>query len=105
VLLTVGRATPVRLGIISSTTFALKGSDATTYICEQRFDYGEVRSISAGFLEGRMVVVVLTQTRHQPSHHFDEVRRGLARNVRQERLGPPERLGLLVTTRASPRLN
>ena len=52
-----------------------------------------------------MVVVVLTQTRHQPSHHFDEVRRGLARNVRQERLGPPERLGLLVTTRASPRLN
>jgi hypothetical protein len=55
----------------------MKGSNATTYICEQRFDdrfdYGEVRSISAGFLGGRMVVVVWTQTRHQPSHHFDEV--------------------------------
>jgi hypothetical protein len=31
-------------------------------------DYGEVRNISAGFLEGRMVVVVWTQTRHPPAH-------------------------------------
>lgn len=37
-LLTVGRAIPVSLGIISSTTFVIKGSNATTYICEQRFD-------------------------------------------------------------------
>jgi uncharacterized protein len=28
---------------------------------DDRFDYGEVRRISAGFLDGRMVVIVWTQ--------------------------------------------
>jgi uncharacterized protein len=34
--------------------------DTVTAI-DDRFDYGEVRRISAGFLEGRMVVIVWTQ--------------------------------------------
>jgi uncharacterized protein len=33
----------------------------TVTVVDDRFDYGEVRSISAGFLDGRMVVVVWTQ--------------------------------------------
>jgi uncharacterized DUF497 family protein len=36
-------------------------SGDTMMAIDDRFDYGEVRPISAGFLEGRMVVIVWTQ--------------------------------------------
>ncbi len=36
-------------------------SGDTITMVDDRFDYGEVRRISAGFLEGRMVVIVWTQ--------------------------------------------
>jgi len=36
-------------------------SGDTMTMVDHRFDYGEVRRISAGFLEGRMVVIVWTQ--------------------------------------------
>jgi len=36
-------------------------SGDTVTMVDHRFDYGEVRQISAGFLEGRMVVIVWTQ--------------------------------------------
>jgi uncharacterized protein len=36
-------------------------SGDTVTMIDGRFDYGEVRRISAGFLEGRMVVIVWTQ--------------------------------------------
>ena len=34
---------------------------ATVTMIDDRFDYGEVRQISAGFLDGRMVVIVWTE--------------------------------------------
>jgi uncharacterized DUF497 family protein len=48
-------------------------SGDTVTMIDDRFDYGEARRISAGILDGRMVVIVWTQTRHGPPHHFDEV--------------------------------
>jgi uncharacterized DUF497 family protein len=36
-------------------------SGETVTMIDDRFDYGEVRQISAGFLDGRMVVIVWTQ--------------------------------------------
>jgi uncharacterized protein len=36
-------------------------SGDTVTMIDDRFDYGEVRRISAGFLESRMVVIVWTQ--------------------------------------------
>src|ERR1700676_5161887 len=36
-------------------------SGDTVTMIDQRFDYGEVRRISAGFLDRRMVVIVWTQ--------------------------------------------
>jgi uncharacterized DUF497 family protein len=36
-------------------------SGDTVTMVDDRFDYGEVRRISAGFLEGRMVVIVRTE--------------------------------------------
>ena len=36
-------------------------SGDTVTVIDERFDYGEVRRISAGFLDGRMVVIVWTQ--------------------------------------------
>jgi uncharacterized protein len=36
-------------------------SGTTVTMTDDRFDYGEVRKISAGFLEGRMVVMVWTE--------------------------------------------
>jgi uncharacterized DUF497 family protein len=36
-------------------------SGETTTVLDDRFDYGEIRRISAGFLDGRMVVIVWTQ--------------------------------------------
>jgi uncharacterized protein len=36
-------------------------SGETVTMIDERFDYGEVRQISAGFLEDRMVVIVWTQ--------------------------------------------
>jgi uncharacterized DUF497 family protein len=36
-------------------------SGDTVTIIDDRFDYGEVRRISAGFLDSRMVVIVWTQ--------------------------------------------
>ena len=45
----------------------------TVTVVDDRFDYGEVRSISAGFLDGRTVVVVWT--RRDTNRHiiFDKV--------------------------------
>jgi uncharacterized DUF497 family protein len=40
---------------------------------DDRRAYGEPRFITAGFLDGRFVVVTWTP-RWQASHHFDEVR-------------------------------
>ncbi|WP_244640319.1 BrnT family toxin [Aureimonas glaciei] len=40
---------------------------------DDRFDYGESRMISAGYLDGRMVVIVWTLGEENPAHHFDEV--------------------------------
>jgi uncharacterized DUF497 family protein len=36
-------------------------SGDTVTMVDYRFDYGEVRRISAGFLQGRMVVIVWTE--------------------------------------------
>jgi uncharacterized DUF497 family protein len=36
-------------------------SGDTVTMVDHRFDYGEVRRISAGFLQGRMVVIVWTE--------------------------------------------
>jgi uncharacterized protein len=36
-------------------------SGDTVTMTDERFDYGEVRRVSAGFLGGRMVVIVWTQ--------------------------------------------
>jgi hypothetical protein len=36
-------------------------SGITVTVADDRFDYGEVRRISAGFLDGRMVVIVWTE--------------------------------------------
>jgi uncharacterized protein len=36
-------------------------SGDTVTIIDERFDYGEIRQISAGFLDNRMVVIVWTQ--------------------------------------------
>lgn len=36
-------------------------SGTTVTLRDDRFDYGEVRKISAGFLDGRMVVIVWTE--------------------------------------------
>jgi uncharacterized protein len=36
-------------------------SGDTITMVDDRFDYGEVRRISAGFLDGQMVVIVWTQ--------------------------------------------
>lgn len=36
-------------------------SGTTVTVTDNRFDYGEVRKISAGFLDGRMVVIVWTE--------------------------------------------
>jgi uncharacterized DUF497 family protein len=44
----------------------------TVTVVDDRFDYGEIRSISAGFLDHRMVVVVWTR-RGTSRHIFDEV--------------------------------
>ncbi len=45
----------------------------TVTVVDDRFDDGEVRSISADFLDGRMVVVVRTQRGYLPSPYLDEV--------------------------------
>jgi uncharacterized DUF497 family protein len=42
-----------------------------TVAVDDRKDYGEVRNVSAGFLNGRMVVVVWTP-RPGAAHHIDE---------------------------------
>lgn len=39
---------------------------------DDRFDYGEVRTISVGRLAGRMVVVVLDAAWRGSPRHFDE---------------------------------
>jgi uncharacterized DUF497 family protein len=36
-------------------------SGETVTMIDERFDYGEVRRVSAGFLDDRMVVIVWTQ--------------------------------------------
>jgi uncharacterized protein len=47
-------------------------SGQTVTMTDERFEYGEVRRISAGLLDGRMVVIVWTQ-RGTSRHHFNEV--------------------------------
>jgi uncharacterized DUF497 family protein len=57
---------------------------------DDRFDYGEVRQISAGFLDRRMVVIVWTQRGTSRHVHFNEVlpwqrRTALAQNTSANR--------------------
>jgi uncharacterized protein len=47
-------------------------SGDTVTMVDKRFDYGEVRRISAGFLDGRMVVIVWT--RRGTSRHVISMR-------------------------------
>jgi uncharacterized protein len=61
-------------------------SGDTVTMIDERFDYGEVRQISAGFLDGRMVVIVWTQrgaSRHVISNEVLpwQRRKALAQNT------------------------
>jgi len=66
----------------------------TATIVDGRFDYGEARFISAGHLDGRLVVMVWTQ-RGESRHHLDEA---LSCQGRRN-LAPPH--GLILMTRLS----
>jgi uncharacterized DUF497 family protein len=48
-------------------------SGDTVTVIDDRFDYGEARRVSAGFLDDRMVVIEWTLAGYKPPHHFDEV--------------------------------
>ena len=45
----------------------------TATMVDKRFDYGEVREITVGWLNGRTVMMVWTLSGRGPSHHLDEV--------------------------------
>ena len=51
---------------------------------DDRFNYGEVRQITAGWLKGRMVVIVWTQ-RGPNTHHIISMRYCHAKEVRKIR--------------------
>ncbi len=62
-------------------------SGDTVTVIDERFEYREIRRISAGFLDGRDR---MDSTRHQPSHYFNEVlpwqrRKALAQNTSANR--------------------
>ncbi len=39
---------------------------------DERFDYGDERLITVGFMDERMVVVIWDPARRKAPHHFDE---------------------------------
>jgi uncharacterized DUF497 family protein len=45
----------------------------TATMVDKRFDYGEVREVTVGWLNGHTVIMVWTQRGEAPSHHLDEV--------------------------------
>jgi len=61
-------------------------SGDTVTMVDERFDYGEVRRISAGFFDGRMVVIVWTQRGIKPPEVLPWQRRNpLAQNTSANR--------------------
>jgi len=44
----------------------------TATVVDDSRDYGEIRFITAGHLDGRLVVMVWTQPGRRPARHFDE---------------------------------
>jgi len=60
------------------TVFA--GDRVTTWL-DDRYDYGEVRQITAGWLKGRMVVIVWTQ--REEARHVISMRYCHAKEVRK----------------------
>jgi uncharacterized DUF497 family protein len=64
--------TPKHRGIDFAVDAEKVFSGITVTVADDRFDYGEVGRISAGFLDGRMVVIVWTE-RGTSRHIISEV--------------------------------